>query len=74
MTIKEKERKIKLILLILLVNTEYARRQPFKNIFELIEFAIEQLKWLQKFRMVLHQKTGVFISGSEQLHINNKNK
>jgi len=57
MTKKEKEHKIKLICLILLVNTEYARRKPFKNIWETIAFASEQLYWAIELRRVQATKT-----------------
>lgn len=57
MTKEQKEHKIKLIYLILIVNAEYARRKPFKNIWETISFAMEQVKWGLELRRVVTQKT-----------------
>ena len=52
MTKQEKERKIKLIYLILLVNAEYARRKPFKNAFEIINFVTENVFWLKELKII----------------------
>ena len=54
---EQKERKMKLIYLIILVNTEYAKRKPFKNVWETIAFATEQLMWAVELKKVATQKT-----------------
>ena len=54
---KQKEHKLKLIYLILIVNTEYAKRKPFKNIWETIAFAHEQVWWSMELIKVARQKT-----------------
>ena len=65
MTKKQKEHKIKLIYLIILVNTEYAKRKPFKDVWETIAFAYEQFWWAMELRRVATQKT--FESGMLRL-------
>ena len=55
MTKEQKERKIKLIYLIILVNTEYAKRKPFKNVWETIAFATEQVMWAVELKKVAKQ-------------------
>ena len=57
MTKAQKEHKIKLIHLIILVNTEYARRKPFKNNWETIAFATEQVMWAYELKKVASQRT-----------------
>lgn len=57
MTKKQKEHKMKLISLIMIVNTEYAKRQPFKDIWETIAFANEQVWWAMELKRVTTQKT-----------------
>jgi len=52
MTKKQKEHSIKLIYLIILVNTEYARRKPFKDVWETIAFATEQVMWAVELKKV----------------------
>tara|TARA_R110002020_G_scaffold455911_2_gene672167 strand:+ start:423 stop:686 length:264 start_codon:yes stop_codon:yes gene_type:complete len=54
---KQKKHKIKLIYLIIIVNTEYAKRKPFKNMWETIEFAYEQVWWAMELKKVATQKT-----------------
>ena len=54
MTKKQKEYRIKLIYLIILVNTEYARRKPFNDVWETIAFATEQLMWAVELKKLLH--------------------
>jgi len=56
MTANEKNRKVKLICLILIVNSEYARRKPFKHITEIIQFAAEQAKWINELQIILSQQ------------------
>ena len=62
MTKKQKEHKMKLIYLIMIVNTEYAKRKPFKDMWETIAFAYEQVWWAMELKRVATQKT--FESGS----------
>jgi len=62
MTKKQKEHKIKLIYLIILVNTEYVKRKPFKDIWETIAFGYEMVWWAMELKRVVTQKT--FESGS----------
>jgi len=57
MTRKQKEHKMKLIYLIMIVNTEYAKRKPFKNIWETIAFATEQVMWAKELQKVATQRT-----------------
>jgi hypothetical protein len=57
MTKKQKEHRIKLIYLIILVNTEYARRKPFKDAWETIAFATEQVMWAVELKKVATQRT-----------------
>ena len=57
MTKKQKEHKIKLILLIILVSTEYARRQPWKNHWEVLTFSMEQIYWAHELIKIKSQKT-----------------
>jgi hypothetical protein len=57
MTKEQKEHKIKLIYLIMIVNLEYARRKPFKNMWETIAFAYEQVWWAKELIRVKTQKT-----------------
>lgn len=57
MTKKQKEHKMKLIYLIMIVNTEYAKRKPFKDMWETIAFAYEQVWWAMELRRVATQKT-----------------
>ena len=56
MTKEEKEHKIKLILLIIIVQSEYARRKPFKNVFETIMFATEMIFWAEELKIVVTQR------------------
>ena len=56
-TKKQKDNKIKLILLIILVSTEYARRQPWKNKWEVLTFSIEQIYWAHELIKIKSQKT-----------------
>lgn len=65
MTKKQKEQKMKLIYLIIIVNTEYAKRKPFKNMWETIAFAYEQVLWAMEFKKVATQKT--FESGGLEI-------
>ena len=55
MTKKQKEHRIKLIYLIILVNTEYARRKPFKDVWETIAFATEQVMWAVELKKLATQ-------------------
>ena len=70
MTKAEKERKIKLIYLIILVNTEKAKRNAFKNVWETIDFATEQLMWAVELKKVATQRTfesgGLAICGDDR--------
>jgi hypothetical protein len=69
MTKKQKEHKIKLIHLIIIVNTEYAKRKPFKNMWETISFAFDQVWWAMELKRVATQKT--FESGGLAIVGNN---
>lgn len=78
-TKKEKERKLKLILLIVMVNNEYARRKPFKNVWEHIAFVMEQVMWGKEFikvsRYLPFEKGGIIMDGDnarEEIIINRK--
>lgn len=53
----EKERKIKLICLILIVHAEYGRRQPFENYWDAIIYAMETVKWSKELARVSRQRT-----------------
>jgi hypothetical protein len=57
MTKKQKEHKMKIIYLIMIVNTEYAKRKPFKDMWETIAFAYEQVWWAIELKRVATQKT-----------------
>jgi hypothetical protein len=57
MTKKQKEHKMKLIYLIMIVNTEYAKRKPFKDLWGTIAFATEQVMWALELKKVATQKT-----------------
>ena len=57
LTKKQKEHKIKLICLIMIVNAEYARRKPFKNAWKAIEFVHEQITWKWELKKVKAQRT-----------------
>ena len=57
MTKEQKERKIKLIYLIIMVNNEYAKRKPFKSIWETISFTYNQVWWAMELKRVSAQKT-----------------
>lgn len=57
MTKEQKEYKIKLIYLIMVVNNEYAKRQPFKDMWEIITFAYDQVWWAMELKKVASQKT-----------------
>lgn len=57
MTKKQKEYKMKLIYLIIIVNTEYAKRKPFKDMWETIAFAYDQVYWGMELKIVATQKT-----------------
>jgi len=57
MTKKQKEHKMKLIYLIMIVNTEYAKRKPFKDIWETIAFGYEMVWWAMELKRVAQQKT-----------------
>ena len=70
MTKKQKEHKMKLIYLIMIVNTEYAKRKPFKNMWETIAFAKEQVMWAVELKKVATQRT--FESGSLAIVGDNK--
>ena len=67
MTLEEKQRKIKLISLIIIVQTEYAKRKPFKNHFETIAFAYEMVFWARELHRVSKtipfKKGGIAIVG-----------
>jgi len=65
MTKKQKEHRIKLIYLIILVNTEYARRKPFKDVWETIAFATEQVMWAVELKKLF--SIPVVVGQSEQL-------
>lgn len=41
----------------MIVNTEYAKRKPFKDIWETIAFAYEQVWWAMELKRVATQKT-----------------
>lgn len=69
-TKKQKEHKLKLIYLIMIVNTEYARRKPFKNVWEAIAFGCEQVMWINELRTVMAQRT--FKSGGIAIVGDNK--
>jgi hypothetical protein len=70
MTKKQKEHKLKLIYLIMIVNTEYAKRKPFKNVWETIAFATEQVMWAKELQKVATQRT--FESGGLAIVGNNR--
>ena len=70
MTKKQKEHKLKLIYLIILVNTEYAKRKPFKDVWETIAFATEQVMWAKELQKVATQRT--FESGGLTIVGDNK--
>lgn len=53
----EKERKIKLIGLILIVHAEYGRRQPFENYWDAIIYAMATVKWSKELARVSRQRT-----------------
>lgn len=57
MTKKQKEHKVKLIYLIMIVNAEYAKRKPFKDVWETISFGYEQVWWAMELKRVATQKT-----------------
>lgn len=59
MTKEEKEHKIKLIYLIIIVNAEFARRKHFNDIYETIKFACEQVFWATELKRILTQKTSI---------------
>lgn len=68
MTVNQKTRKIKLILLILIVNRERARRSNF-NFIELIDFCMEQVFWSVELKEVLFTMTfkkGLAVVGSNK--------
>jgi hypothetical protein len=48
---------MKIIYLIMIVNTEYAKRKPFKDMWETIAFAYEQVWWAIELKRVATQKT-----------------
>lgn len=70
MTKEQKERKLKLILLIIMVNTEYARRKPFTNVWETIAFALDNVWWAMEYKRVKSQPTfekgGIAIVGNSK--------
>lgn len=70
MTKKQKEHKIKLIYLIIIVQTEYARRKPFKDVWEAIAFATEMVFWAKELRKVVTQRT--FKSGGLAIVVDNR--
>lgn len=41
----------------MIVNTEYAKRKPFKDMWETIAFAYEQVWWAIELKRVATQKT-----------------
>ena len=57
MTKQEKERKIKLLTLILLVENERFKKTNFDNHFKTIAFALEYMKWVVELAKVSKQKT-----------------
>ena len=57
MTLKEKEHKIKLIRLIILVDTEYVRRHVFKDVGEMILFVYGMVPWVEELKKLITQKT-----------------
>ena len=70
MTKKEKERKIKLICLIMMCNYVKAQKQPPKNIVETLQFAFENINWMNELKRVVaqplprHPKGGIaFVNG-----------
>jgi len=65
MTKEQKEHKIKLIYLIIIVNVEYARRKPFNNIYEIISFVYEQVFWARELARIVKSKT--FKSGMYEI-------
>jgi len=76
MTKKEREHKIKLIGLILIVNAEYAKRKPFNHFLEIIEFTTEQVFWFTELNKLIQQKTfkkGGIMSNNIAI-VNYKNK
>lgn len=63
MTLAEKEQKIKLIYLIIIVQTEYAKRKPFKDVWETIAFGYEVVWWAKELqrikRIIPFEKGGI---------------
>ena len=72
MTKQEKERKIKLLTLILLVENERFKKTNFDNHFKTIAFALEYMKWLVELAKVSRQK--IFESGGLSYAGNNDRK
>ncbi|WP_438423119.1 hypothetical protein [Aquimarina macrocephali] len=70
MTKAEKQHKLKLISLIILVNTEYARRKPFKDIWKTLAFAHEQVWWARQAVMLSYtptfEKGGIAVIGENK--------
>lgn len=57
MTKEEKEHKVKLLLLIILLNIEVTRRTKLKNPFELIFKITDNLHWVLELKKVLSTPT-----------------
>lgn len=57
MTKEQKERKIKIIHLILIVKHEYVRRNPFFNTQEMLNFSFDIVFWKNELEILKSQKT-----------------
>lgn len=53
----EKQYKIKLIGLILILHAEYGRRNPFKDVWQAISYGMESVKWVKELQKVSAQRT-----------------
>lgn len=66
MTLQEKEYKIKLIGLILIVHAEYGRRKIFKDVWETISYCMEAVKWSKELHKVSTQRTSDSVPNYEK--------
>ena len=57
MTVAQKERKLKIIMLILIVNTEILKRRKFNNPFEILVVAMDSLNWILEYRRLKNTPT-----------------
>lgn len=66
MTLQEKERKIKLIMLILLVQSELYRKTIFKDCWEAIALSMETVYWFKELHKVNRQRTSDSVPNYEK--------